>query len=63
MLEDLGSVNGTFCNGVRIFGAASSDDGDKISMGGATILKFTYQDAARRTVQQESLRVGGEGTA
>ncbi len=44
VLEDLGSVNGTFCNGVRISDACVLNDGDKISMGGVTILKFTYQD-------------------
>ena len=44
VLKDLGSVNGTFCNGVRISGALLLKDGDKISVGGATILKFTYQD-------------------
>jgi two-component system cell cycle response regulator len=44
VLEDLGSANGTFCNGLRISDARVLNDGDKISMGGATILKFTYQD-------------------
>jgi two-component system, cell cycle response regulator len=44
VLKDLGSVNGTFCNGSRISEALVLNDGDKISMGGATILKFTYQD-------------------
>ena len=45
MLEDLGSVNGTYRNGSRIADAVQLGDGDKISMGGTTILKFTYQDA------------------
>jgi len=45
VLTDLGSANGTFCNGGRISGPRVLSDGDKISMGGATILKFTYQDA------------------
>ena len=44
VLKDLGSANGTFCNGSRISDARVLNDGDKISMGGATILKFTYQD-------------------
>jgi len=44
MLKDLGSANGTFCNGSRISDEMILNDGDKISMGGATILKFTYQD-------------------
>ena len=44
MLTDLGSANGTFCNGSRISSALILNDGDKISVGGTTILKFTYQD-------------------
>ena len=43
-LRDLGSVNGTYRNGMRIVGEVVLDDGDKISMGSTTILKFTYQD-------------------
>ena len=45
MLKDLGSANGTFCNGTRIAEPVQLADGDKISIGGTTILKFTYQDA------------------
>lgn len=44
VLKDLGSVNGTYCNGSRLSAPRVLEDGDKISMGGATILKFTYQD-------------------
>lgn len=43
-LSDLGSVNGTFCNGTRIANAIVLDDGDKIALGGVTVVKFTYQD-------------------
>jgi two-component system, cell cycle response regulator len=43
-LKDLGSVNGTYCNGARIAADVLLTDGDKIAMGGTTILKFTYQD-------------------
>ena len=42
-LRDLGSANGTFCNGNRICERAPLADGDKIALGGA-VLKFTYQD-------------------
>jgi diguanylate cyclase (GGDEF)-like protein len=42
-IEDLGSRNGTYCNGVRIEKTPLSD-GDKIQVGRTTILKFTYQD-------------------
>jgi diguanylate cyclase (GGDEF)-like protein len=43
-IRDLGSCNGTLRNGVRVVGAEVLCDGDKISLGGTTILKFTYQD-------------------
>ncbi len=43
-LRDLKSANGTYCNGTRIVEPVQLADGDKISMGGTTILKFTYQD-------------------
>src|SRR5882672_4634625 len=43
VLVDLGSTNGTFCNGARV-PRQELTDGDKISIGAATILKFTYQD-------------------
>jgi diguanylate cyclase (GGDEF)-like protein len=43
VLLDLGSTNGTFCNGVRV-PRQELTDGDKISIGASTILKFTYQD-------------------
>lgn len=44
ILKDLGSSNGTYCNGIKVDAARELADGDKISVGGATILKFTYQD-------------------
>lgn len=44
ILKDLGSANGTYRNSTRILGEVVLSDGDKISMGGTTILKFTYQD-------------------
>jgi two-component system cell cycle response regulator len=44
-LRDLDSANGTYRNGARIAEDVPLADGDKISMGGTTILKFTYQDA------------------
>jgi two-component system cell cycle response regulator len=43
VLLDLGSTNGTFCNGLRV-PRQELRDGDKISIGSSTILKFTYQD-------------------
>ena len=43
VLSDLRSTNGTFCNGERIQ-RHDLVDGDKISIGATTILRFTYQD-------------------
>ena len=43
MLHDLGSTNGTFCNGLKV-DKKELADGDKILVGSTTILKFTYHD-------------------
>ena len=51
-VEDLGSTNGTFCNGVRIT-TRPLGDGDKIMLGGTTILKFTYHDRLDEQFQQQ----------
>jgi len=51
-VEDLGSTNGTFCNGVRITNRALGD-GDKIMLGSTTILKFTYHDRLDEQFQQQ----------
>ncbi len=42
-LEDLGSANGTFVDGVRIR-EARLVDGTRIAVGGATLLKFVWTD-------------------
>ncbi len=42
-LVDLGSANGTFVDGVRIR-EARLDDGARIAVGGATLLKFVWTD-------------------
>jgi len=61
MLEDLGSTNGTYCNGVRVTRQALSE-GDKILLGSTTILKFSYQDqleeAFQRQMSESALRDG-----
>jgi diguanylate cyclase (GGDEF)-like protein len=65
VLVDLGSMNGTFCNGERIQRRELAD-GDKISLGSATILKFTFQDKATERLQRQlfesALRDGLTGT-
>ncbi len=52
ILDDLGSTNGTFCNGVRVTSRGLSD-GDKIMIGSTTILKFTYHDQLDEAFQQQ----------
>jgi diguanylate cyclase (GGDEF)-like protein len=43
VVKDMGSMNGTFCNGVRIT-RQELTDGDKIAIGASTILRYTVQD-------------------
>jgi two-component system cell cycle response regulator len=50
-LLDLNSRNGTFVNGESVSRIALRD-GDKIQIGTATILKFSYQDALDEALQQ-----------
>src|SRR5882672_1974475 len=61
ILEDLGSTNGTFCNGIRVDKRELSD-GDKIMVGSTTILKFTYHDyldeVFQRQMYESALRDG-----
>lgn len=51
-VEDLGSANGTMVNGVRITTRQALQDGDKIRLGPATILKFGYHDDIDESFQQ-----------
>jgi len=61
ILEDLGSTNGTFCNGARVQRQILAD-GDKILLGSTTILKFSYQDKLdemfQRQMSESALRDG-----
>jgi diguanylate cyclase (GGDEF)-like protein len=50
-IADLGSRNGTFVNGARVT-RETLRDGDKIQIGGATILKFSYQDELDEALQR-----------
>jgi two-component system cell cycle response regulator len=52
LVEDMGSTNGTFCNGVRIASQVLAE-GDKIMIGTGTILKFTYHDELDEVFQQQ----------
>ncbi|MBS1118051.1 MAG: diguanylate cyclase [Deltaproteobacteria bacterium] len=44
MLEDLGSRNGTFVNGERITISTPLKEGDKIQLGGTTVLRLANHD-------------------
>jgi len=52
VLADQRSTNGTFCNGARI-DRHDLADGDKISIGATTILRFTIQDQAEEKYQKQ----------
>lgn len=50
-LVDLNSTNGTFNNGEKV-DVQALHDGDKIQIGSATILKFSYQDSIDEALQK-----------
>jgi diguanylate cyclase (GGDEF)-like protein len=52
VLADMGSTNGTFCNGARVTKQPLSD-GDKILLGSTTILKFSYHDKLEEVFQKQ----------
>jgi two-component system cell cycle response regulator len=60
-LEDMGSTNGTYCNGAPVTRQALCE-GDKILLGSTTILKFSYHDkldeAFQRQMSESALRDG-----
>src|SRR6185436_6279910 len=43
-VEDMGSRNGTYLNGVKIAQATELHDGDKISLGRGTVIRYGFQD-------------------
>jgi diguanylate cyclase (GGDEF)-like protein len=65
VLVDLGSTNGTFCNGNKV-PRQELNDGDKISIGSTTILKLAFLDKVDEHYQkqlfQSALRDGLTGT-
>lgn len=52
-VRDLDSANGTFINGTQVTGDYQLADGDKITLGTTTILKFTYHDKLDETFQRD----------
>jgi diguanylate cyclase (GGDEF)-like protein len=51
-VEDLGSSNGTLVNGERLVAPVVLKDGDKLTLGATTILKFSYSDEIEETYQR-----------
>src|SRR6185295_15097020 len=52
ILQDLGSTNGTFCNGLKV-DRRELVDGDKILVGSTTMIKFTYHDNLDEMFQKQ----------
>ncbi|WP_394835334.1 GGDEF domain-containing protein [Pendulispora rubella] len=52
-IEDLQSANGTAVNDEKVSLSRELHDGDKIRIGSATILKFTYHDDLEESFQQK----------
>ncbi len=52
-VEDLKSANGTYINGRRVTTEYQLQDGDKITLGTTTILKFTYHDKLDEDFQRQ----------
>ena len=46
VLEDAGSRNGTYCQGIRLSGPKQLEEGDRIHMGATTSFRFSLQDNA-----------------
>jgi len=53
MIQDLGSTNGTFCNGTRVMGQQLLSHGDKILIGSNTILRFSFSDKLDEMFQRQ----------
>jgi two-component system cell cycle response regulator len=51
-IEDLGSKNGTFVNGTKVR-RETLRDGDKIQIGGNTVLRFSFSDTLEESFQRQ----------
>lgn len=56
-LKDLGSRNGTLCNGEKI-SSRVLQDGDKIQIGNTVVLRFNYQDSLDESLHQTMFDLG-----
>ncbi len=53
VLEDLGSTNGTFCRGIPVASPVELGEGDRISLGGRVILRFSREGSLERRLREE----------
>ena len=51
VLRDLGSTNGTLCNGEQVTAPVVLRDGDRIRLGPNAVLRFDYQDELEEQMQ------------
>jgi two-component system cell cycle response regulator len=60
LLEDLGSRNGTYCNGAPVSGSRPLDDGDILDFGAdaVTMLKLARSDLEAAVFRHRMLRIG-----
>lgn len=52
LIDDLGSANATFVDGVKVQGSAALREASRIQLGPNTVIKFTMLDALEADVQQ-----------
>jgi diguanylate cyclase (GGDEF)-like protein len=57
ILEDLGSRNGTYCQGTRVTAPHKLKDGDRIGIGAQTVLRFNLQDPLEHHAAHQTLEL------
>ena len=53
VLEDLGSTNGTYYRGLPVASPVELSEGDRISLGGRVVLRFSREGALERRLREE----------
>ena len=56
-IEDAGSTNGTTCQGETLHGPRKLEDGDRVSIGRDTLLRFGLQDEVERHASRQTLEL------
>jgi diguanylate cyclase (GGDEF)-like protein len=56
-IEDAGSTNGTSCQGEALRGPRKLEDGDRVSIGRDTLLRFGLQDEIERHAAKQTLEL------